>query len=77
MWYFDIIFMVMKWLKDIFIRWFKREKYSVEQIHTCFDNLLTFIDADKNGFVSLHEILKSLSNLFRNLKNLEGDKNGK
>ena len=77
MWYFDIIFMVMKWLKDIFIRWFKREKYSVEQIHSCFDNLLTFIDTDKNGFVSLHEILKALSNLFRNLKNLEGDKNGK
>ena len=74
MWYIDIIILVMKWLKDFFIRWFKRDRYSIEQIHSCFDSLLTFIDADKNGYVSLHEVIKSLCSLFRNLKQVEGDK---
>lgn len=77
MWYIDIIILVMKWLKDFFIRLLKKDKYSVEHIHSCFDSLLTFIDADKNGYVSLHEIIKSLCGLFRNLKQVEGVNNEK
>lgn len=77
MWFIDIIILCMKWLINWFYSWFKKDRFTVEQIHELFDSLLTFIDTDQNNMISYHEICVMLKDLIKNLKNVGGTSNDK
>lgn len=77
MWFIDIIILCMEWLINWFYSWFKKDRFTVEQIHSLFDSLLTFIDTDQNNMISYHEICVMLKDLIKNLKNVGGKSNDK
>lgn len=68
MWYFDIILIMFNWIKNLFVKWFKKDRYKVETLRPYFDDLITFLDVDKNGYVSYKEIVDLFKNLLYNLR---------
>lgn len=67
----------MEWLKKLFIKWFKKDRYKVDSLRPYFDDLITFLDADKNGYISYKELVDLFKDLLYNLRKGNYKKNEK
>ncbi|UPW36333.1 hypothetical protein [Peromfec virus RodF8_48] len=63
---------LLDFVKALFNRAYKKDRWTIEQVHSVFDTLLSFIDSDNSGSISYYEIIKMLNDLFRNLHNTRG-----
>lgn len=54
---------IWQWLKNLFCSWYSKERWTTEQMKSILDEVITFLDADKNGNVSIKEIVDTIINL--------------